>query len=224
MNDMDAEFILEKPIVPAEFYDANLGRVLGKLHEKEHMDEQGFKTMASIYTADLAVVTAENLEKAVEGNIHFLGRLQANFIECKKAISNAVSADDLQDIGTMIENDSEKIPSVFYRHYDTTITIDGEPYADLAIVIHSSAHDKRWHKRIDRILKNNRDNLNIKIKETIFQHFKCHLELEAVVKALIRSTEKSLHQMAEIILRYPKMTEDVPKMEKTNSRRTWNMI
>lgn len=51
-----------------------------------HMAEYGFTPGASIYIADSAFVTAKNLAKAVENDIHFLSRLPANFKECKKTI------------------------------------------------------------------------------------------------------------------------------------------
>lgn len=42
-----------------------------------HMAEHGFKPGASIYIADSAFVTSENLAKAVENDIRFLSRLPA---------------------------------------------------------------------------------------------------------------------------------------------------
>ncbi len=173
------------------------------------MAEYGFTPGASIYIADSAFVTAKNLAKAVENDIRFLSRLPANFKECKKAISEAISAESWLDIGTMTESSSEKRPAAFYRHHETTVTIDGRSYR--AIVIHSSAYDKRRNKRIDRILKGSKTELDKKIKETIPQPFKCRPDAEAAAKALARSNGKSLHRMRVDITEVPKYGRGRPK-------------
>jgi len=174
-----------------------------------HMAEYGFTPGASIYIADSAFVTAKNLAKAVENDIRFLSRLPANFKECKKAISEAISAESWQDIGTMTESSSEKRPAAFYRHHETTVIIDGRSYR--AIVFHSSAYDKRRNKRIDRILKGSKTELDKKIKETILQPFKCRPDAEAAAKALTRSNGKSLHQIRVDITEVPKYGRGRPK-------------
>jgi hypothetical protein len=83
----------------------------------------------------------------------------------------------IQDIGIMAESYSGKRPAAFYRYYDTVVNIEGTSYR--AIVIHSSAHDKRRNKRIDRSLKSSKSELDKKIKETIHQPFKCLPDAEA---------------------------------------------
>ncbi|WP_321493123.1 hypothetical protein [uncultured Desulfobacter sp.] len=59
-----------------------------------HMAEYGFSPGASIYVADSAFVITDNLTVADKNGIRFLSRLPANFSECKRVISEAVSADD----------------------------------------------------------------------------------------------------------------------------------
>jgi transposase len=174
-----------------------------------HMAEYGFAPGASIYIADSAFVTAGNLSKTDEDNIRFLSRLPANFSGCKSVISEAVLADKWQDIGTMAESHSEKRPAAFYRHYDTVVNIEGTSYR--AIVIHSSAYDKRRNKRIDRSLKSSKTELDKKIKETIHQPFKCLPDADAAAKALIRSTEKSFHRVDVDITEIPKYGRGRPK-------------
>jgi hypothetical protein len=68
-------------------------------------------------------------------------------------------------------------PSGHGCYYDTVVNIEGTSYR--AIVIHSSAHDKRRNKRIDRSLKSSKSELDKKIKETIHQPFKCLPDAEA---------------------------------------------
>ncbi len=121
LHALDTELILGKPIDPAEFNDTNLGRAMDKLYETgthrifpqisqnaingfkldtkhHHFDITSVTVFGdSIYIADSAFVTPGNLAKAVESDIRFLSRLPANLIECKKAILNAIAADDWQE-------------------------------------------------------------------------------------------------------------------------------
>ncbi len=97
------------------------------------MAKYGFSPGASIYIADSAFVTTKNLAEANRNNIRFLSRLPVNFSECKRVISQAVSADEWQNT----------IEETVYR----------------SIVLHSSAYDKRRQKRIDGMIKNSKEKL-----------------------------------------------------------------
>ena len=90
-----------------------------------HMAEYGFSPEASIYIADSAFVTTDNLTEANKNGIRFLSRLPANVNECKRVISQAVSTDDWHDIGILAKRQSEKRPAAFYRHFEATVTIEG---------------------------------------------------------------------------------------------------
>jgi hypothetical protein len=60
-------------------------------------------------------------------------------------------------------------PVAYYRVYDGTVALYEKTYR--AIVVHSSAHDKRRHKRIDRMLKQDRKQLEAdckKVTDTVF--------------------------------------------------------
>ncbi len=73
-------------------------------------------------------------------------------------IRQAVTADDWIDIGALAEERSRpKRPTAHYKAYDSTVELYDKTYR--AIVVHSSAHDKRRHKRIDRLLKQDRNQL-----------------------------------------------------------------
>ena len=174
-----------------------------------HMAEYGFTPGASIYIADSAFVTTANLKKAGANDIRFLSRLPANFKECKNAISEAVSADNWKDIGTLTDSGSEKRPAAVYRHYDTTVTIEDTSYR--VLVIHSSAHDKRRNKRIDNSLKKSKNELEKKFKETVPQPFKCRPDAEAASETLIKFSEKSLHRINVEIIEIPKYGRGRPK-------------
>ena len=174
-----------------------------------HMAEYGFSPGASIYIADSAFVTTDNLAEAKKNNIRFLSRLPANFNECKRVISEAVSADKWQDIGILAKSQSEKRPAAFYRHFDTTVSIEGTAYR--AIVLHSSAYDKRRQKRIDRIIKNDKNELGRKIKDMIHQPFKCLPDAETMAAELINSAHKGFHRMYVDITEIPRYGRGRPK-------------
>lgn len=178
-------------------------------HISSHMAEHGFKPGASIYVADSAFVTTDNLIAAEENGIRFLSRLPANFNECKHAIAQAVAADNWVDIGTLAEIQSEKKPPASYRYYETAVTIGDGYYR--AIVYHSSAHDKRRQKRIDRILKTSKDQLETKIKEVTQQLFKCRPDAEVAAGILAKASEKSLYNLRSEIIDVPKYSKGRPK-------------
>ncbi len=190
-------------------------------HISSRMAEHGFKPGASIYVADSAFVTTDNLIAAQGNGIRFLSRLPANFNECKHAIAQAVAADDWVDIGTLAEIQSEKKPPASYRYYETTVTIGEEAYR--AIVYHSSAHDKRRQKCIGRILKTSKDQLEKKIKEVSQQPFKCRPDAEVAIGILTKSQKKAFTTCEQRSLTYPNTAKDAPKKGKSGSRNPLNM-
>jgi len=118
------------------------------------MATHGLEPGAFVYVADSAFVTPANLEKAREKNIAFLTRLPATYKECGSVIQAAIKADAWIDIGRLAEGVTEKRPQASYRAFENTVTLYDVVYR--AIVVHSSAHDKRRSKRIDRLLTTHR--------------------------------------------------------------------
>ncbi len=158
-----------------------------------HMAKYGLGSGASIYVADSAFVTKKNLTKARENKVLFLSRFPATFKDCNQLIEQAVLADDWKDIGILSEGrGSIKRPPAHYRYVESTVSIDDVTYR--AIVIHSSAHDKRRQKRIDRMLKKDRSELEKEIKAATKEPFKCRPDAEASAARLCRTIEKSHHR------------------------------
>jgi hypothetical protein len=97
-----------------------------------------------------------------------LSRLPATCKECSRSIQEAVNADDWIDLGSLNETTPpQKRPAAVYQAYETTVRLYDRDYR--AIVVHSSTHDKRRHKRIDRLLAKKRkdfDTLCKKIRST----------------------------------------------------------
>jgi transposase len=120
-------------------------RVLSEV--SRHMKQHGIDDDAFIYVADSAMVTEENLAQAN----HFITRLPATYNECERAILAVVDADRWTDIGCIAMTPATKNrTNASYRVREETVTLYDKQYR--AIVVHSSAHDKRRQKRLEREL------------------------------------------------------------------------
>ena len=139
----------------------------------KHMAKHGLSAGAYVYVADSAFVTEGNLDKADSTETWFLSRLPATYNECGRVITQAVEADSWIDIGPLAdEPDRPKRQTANYKAFESTVDLYGKSYR--AIVVHSSAHDKRRHKRIDRLLKEDRKQLEQACKEATSTAFFLH--------------------------------------------------
>jgi transposase len=171
-----------------------------------HMARHGLEPGAFVYVADSAFVTPANLEKAKDENVKFLTRLPATYKECSRAISDAVCADDWIDLGKLNQTPvTKKRPAAYYRGFDTTVELYGETYR--AIVIHSSAHDKRRHKRIDRLLQQKRKDIETHCKTINSGPFYCRADAEAAAEKITKTAANSYHKLQydiKEVAKYPR--------------------
>ncbi|MGB9437535.1 MAG: IS1634 family transposase [Desulfobacterales bacterium] len=159
-----------------------------------HMARHGLKPGAFVYVADAAFVTPDNLKKAKEKNVKFLTRLPATYKACGRAISEAVLADSWVDIGELNQTPAtKKRPAAYYRGFETTVALYDDIYR--AVVIHSSAYDKRRHKRIDRLVHKKRQDLETLVKKINTGPFYCRTDAEAAVEKMIKATANSYHKL-----------------------------
>jgi len=155
----------------------------------KHMANHGLKENAFVYVADSAFVTEDNLEKAGT-TTKFISRLPATYNECSRAIQDAVKTDEWIDIGTVAETEgTQKRPAAHYKAFETTVTLYETNYR--ATVIHSSAHDKRRHKRIDRLLKKNKKELEQLAQKLITEPYYCEADALAAVERLSQLPKKT---------------------------------
>jgi transposase len=179
----------------------------------KHMARHGLSPGAYVYVADSALVTKDNLDKADAGGTWFLTRLPATYNECSRVISQAVAADDWIDIGPLAEAHSRpKRPTAHYKVYESTVDLYGKTYR--AIVVHSSAHDKRRHKRIDRLLTKDRDQLEKACKEATATAFFCRADAQVAAEKLIHSANMSYHQIMTDIEKVPRFGRGRPAKDK----------
>jgi len=172
----------------------------------KHMARHGLKPGAFVYVADSAFVTKANLAKAESKNTKFLSRLPATFKQCSRAIQKAVAADNWTDLGVLAKSKpSQKRPAASYKAYEMSLDLYGLDYR--AIVIHSSAHDKRRHKRIDRLLAKKRKDLDTLCKKILSKVYYCRADAEAAQDKLQAAATGSYHKIAcsiEKVAKYPR--------------------
>ena len=174
-----------------------------------HMARHGLKPGAFVYVADAAFVTPGNLEKAKEKHVKFLTRLPATYKECGRAITQAVLADSWVDIGELNQTPAtKKRPGAYYRGFETTVALYGNTYR--AVVIHSSAHDKRRHKRIERLIHQKRQDLETLLKKINTGPFYCRADAEAAVEKMIKATLNSYHKLTYKIRKVAKYSRGRP--------------
>jgi len=179
----------------------------------KHMARHGLAPGAFVYVADSAFVTPDNLAKSAENRIKFLTRLPATYKECARAIETAVGADAWIQIGTLNATDSTaKRPAAVYRGYETSVKLYGRNYR--ALVVHSSAHDKRRHKRIDRMLAQKRKELESTCKKINAGPFFCEADARKAADQLSRSAAGSYHRLQcriDKVDKYPRGRPSVSK-------------
>lgn len=170
----------------------------------KHMARHGLAPGAYVYVADSAFVTPDNLDKADSSpKTWFLTRLPATYNECSRVISQAVQADDWIDIGPLAEERSRpKRPTAHYKAYEGTVELYDKTYR--AIVVHSSAHDKRRHKRIDRLLKQDRKQLEQACKQATDTAFFCRADAQTAGEKLIHTATSGYHRITVDIEKVPK--------------------
>lgn len=157
----------------------------------KHMAKYGLEPGAFIYVADSAMVTRGNLD--VMGSNLFLTRLPFSYNEANRVVSEAISEDTWQEVGPLNETPATaKRPATIYRVTEKNVQLYAQEYR--AIVVHSSAHDKRRTKRIEREIKSSEKKLLQTIAKEVKQEFYCRADAEAAISRLCES-ETELHSI-----------------------------
>ena len=142
--------------------------VLSKI--SKHMATRGLEPGAFIYVADSAVVTEDNL--TVVGDNLLLTRLPLNYNETSRVISEAIDENNWTGIGILNETPTTpKRPPATYRIAEKTLVLYKKEYR--AVVVHSSAHDKRRTKRIEREVKTSIKTISKTISQETKQEYYC---------------------------------------------------
>ncbi len=178
------------------------------------MAENGIHKNGFIYIADSAMVTKKNLEK-IGDQIQFISRLPANYKVCSQLIREAIAKDDWTNLGKLSETvETQNRPAAVYKSWETETTLHGRSFR--AIVIHSSANDKRKQKRIDRELKTEYTDLSKQAKALAKQAFFCQEDAEKAATDL-RNSKHLYYTPLTHVVECPKYKRGRPKKDGSRS-------
>ena len=153
--------------------------VLNRL--SSYMATHGLKPGAFIYVADSAMITPDNLAQV--GDTLFISRLPFTYSEADRVVTEAVRENRWTHVGSLAKTPTGRnnTPAV-YRVCEKNVTIGDETYR--AVVVHSSAHDRRRLKRIERQLKSSREETEERLKEVTDVTYFCRADAEAATERL----------------------------------------
>lgn len=142
------------------------------------MARHGLGPGAFVYVADSAAVTEANLD-CMGANL-FVTRLPATYSECSRVVEEAVSSNRWDELGELaaIPTKSNR-PCASYKAFETSVDLYGKKYR--AVVVHSSAHDKRRQKKLDRAIEQSAQSLTRQLA-TLPKRFFCEADAKAAAE------------------------------------------
>ena len=142
----------------------------------DHLACYGVAPQAYVYLADSALITPKNLKQLSDK--WFISRLPATYSEHERVIAEAVAADHWVELGEIADRRSSKSrPVARYKVADSTVMIDGQSYR--AVVVHSSSHDRRRQKKLDRQCQKSRQQVETVIKSYQKIDYACEADARA---------------------------------------------
>jgi len=146
----------------------------------------GIDPAGSIYIADSALVTEDNLRLMGDETL-FITRLPATFGEHQRLVERAVESESWQDYGILaVTEPTQNRPGVHYRGHETTVSLYEKTLR--AVVVHSSAHDRRRQKRLDREVKQERATWSKKLAQLDKTLYFCEADAQAAMARLQEET------------------------------------
>lgn len=165
---------------------------------------------AYIYIADAALVTEDNLTAL--GDTFFISRLPATYTECERVIQEAVGQQAWEEVGGLAETKPTKNrPVASYKAHESAVTLYGKPYR--AVVVHSSAHDKRRQKRLDRELQTSYTTLQAAVRAAGKQDYFCRADAEAAAEKL-QARQTDYHRVDVSVEERPQYGKGRPSTRK----------
>lgn len=146
-----------------------------------------------LYIADCKLVTRANLE--LMGDDPFITRLPASYNAHSEAVDAAFEADRWEIVGTLNQTPaSSNRPAAEYKVNEQTIELYGKRYR--AIVVHSSSHDKRRTKRIEREIRDAEAKVIAACKQGHQGRYQCKDDAEESLKKLRGEFQGGLWEVA----------------------------
>jgi transposase len=186
--------------------------------------QHGLGPGAFVYVADSAMVTEQNLA-AMESN-RFISRLPATYDACREAIGQAMVAQAWTDLGSLNEAPTGKTrPPAEYKAFETSVTLYGVAYR--AVVIHSSSHDKRRQKKLERQIAQSIAGITKNLKHMEELYF-CEADALAAA-ARIEKFATGLHRVVPSLTSIEvrprgRPAKDRPPRTETRYRLSWEIV
>jgi transposase len=153
--------------------------------------KHGVAPGAYIYVADAALVTEDNL--AALGNTLFISRLPATYNQCGRLMTEAVAHNTREDVGVLAHTKPTKHrPMTFYKAYEGEVTLYGTQYR--AVVVHSSAQDKRRQQRLARDIQTSYSTIQTTARAAEQQEYFCRADADAAA-AQLRAVSAAYHRL-----------------------------
>jgi transposase len=170
----------------------------------------GVQPGAYIYIADAALVTAENL--AALGETLFISRLPATYSACGRVIAEALAHNRWEEVGVLAATKpTQHRPVASYKVAEGHVTLYGQAYR--AVVVQSSAQDKRRLKRLEREVKASAETLAVAVQAAQKQAYFCRADAEAAAQKL-RAMPSAYHQVEVWVEERPKYGQGRPSTRK----------
>lgn len=172
--------------------------------------QHGVAPGAYIDVADAALVTEENL--AALGDTLFITRLPATYNECGRLIAEAVAHNTWTELGVIAHTQpTPHRPGTTYKVYEGAVTLYGTPYR--AVVLHSSAQDKRRQKRLEREIQASQSTLQTTARAAEQQVYFCRADAEAAATQL-RAVRTAYHLLDVTVEERPQYGRGRPSTTK----------
>jgi transposase len=172
--------------------------------------QHGVAPGAYIYVADAALVTEENLTAL--GDTLFITRLPATYNECGRLITEAVAHNTWTELGVLAHTQpTPHRPGTAYKAYEGEVTLYGTPYR--AVVIHSSAQDKRRQKRLEREIQASQRTLETTARAAEQPVYFCRADAEAAA-AQLRAVHTPYHRLDVTVEERPQYGRGRPSATK----------
>ena len=161
--------------------------------------KHGVAAGAYIDVADAALVTEANL--AALGDTLFITRLPATYNECGRLIAAAVAHNAWEDVGVLAHTKPTKHrPATSYKASEGEVTLYGTVYR--AVVIHSSAQDKRRQQRLARDIQASYSTIQTTVRTAEQQEYFCRADADAAA-AQLRAVHTPYHLVDVIVEEQP---------------------
>jgi len=184
--------------------NTNLLKRIGQI-----LARHGYESDACIYIADSALVTKANLHEM--GSNLFITRLPFNYNVADEAVAEAVARDQWTDVGAIaLARSTPNRPVAEYRLCETAVELYGKPYR--AVVVHSSSHDKRRHKRIDRETAKEQKRLADETAAACKQEYFCRADAEAAAR-LLEKKVGPYHRITTSVIERPCYAKGRPRLD-----------